>query len=233
MARTRLERQKGRRGGGGNPFAMLPVEVLQSPACATLPHVAHRVLVALAAQYSGRGNGSLSLTRSIAVTFGLGSTHTLAASEAELEVRGLIVKTRLGTRIPPRPTLYALGWLRIDEPQRDYPHDVNSTLTPPDAWRRWIPAAKGPHWTVKRRSARWRMCTSGGGASAPIKPRISGACAPKNPLSPVAHVHSSHTLGVIGDADPEPEPAAERGVAVEVDLEPALRGGGKNRRAAK
>lgn len=192
VTRKQLARHKGRNGGDSDPFAMLPVKVLQSPACATLPHVAHRVLVALAAQYSGRANGSLSLTRRTAVTFGLGSPHTLGASLAELEARGLIVRTRLGTRIPPRSALFALGWLRVDEPRAHDPHELRPTLVAPDAWRRWIAGARGPHWTVTRRAARYSRCTSVSSASVLSDSRMSSAGVTTNRRRPVAQVYSSH-----------------------------------------
>lgn len=191
VTRKRLLLHKGRSGGDSDPFARLPVEVLQSPACATLPHAAHRVLVALAAQYSGRANGSLSLTRRTAATFGLGNPQTLGTSLAELEARGLIVRTRLGTRIPPRSAFFALGWLRIDEPLRNDPHELTATLMPPDAWTRWIAGARGPHWTVTRRAARYSMCTTVSSACVLRDPLTGSAGVPTNPRCPVAQVCSS------------------------------------------
>lgn len=191
MNRRQLLRQKGRAGGDSNPFARLTVELLQSPACATLPHVAHRVLVALAAQYSGRANGSLSLTRRTAITYGLGSPQTLGASLAELEERGLIIRTRFGSRNPPRSALFALGWLHIDEPNRDDPHELSPTLVAPDGWRRWIPAGKGPHWTVTRRAARYSRFTSASSAGVRNERQISSAGVLKNRRRPVAQVYGS------------------------------------------
>ena len=101
VTRKRLATHKGRRGGDSEHFAMLPDEVLTSDACRTLPHPPFRVLVALAAQYWGRHNGSLTITRSTASKYGIGDTHPLRDGLRELEARGLIICTRPGTRSAP------------------------------------------------------------------------------------------------------------------------------------
>lgn len=166
-----------------------------SPAVRTLPHPAHRVLVALAAQYSGHGNGSLTLTRSTAALFGAGQTHTLAASLRELEARGLIIQTRFGTRVPPRAAMYALAWWRIDEPLSHDRHEARPTLTPPDTWRSWTTTKRRAHWTTARRAPRCRMCTSVGAACALDDTELSAAGAPEASVRSVPHVHDSHISG--------------------------------------
>lgn len=174
VTRRRLLLHKGRR-GDNQPFAHLPVEVLTSPAVRTLPHAAHRVLVALAAQYGGTNNGSLTLTRRTAREYGICDPHVLHDALAELEARGLVIRTRPGTRLPPRAAMYALGWRRIDEPRWPDPHDATPTLRAPDAWRSWTPARDSPHWTASRRAPRWRVPTSAGGASPLAEPEMGGA----------------------------------------------------------
>jgi len=194
--RKRMLVQKGRAGGDSEHFAMLPVEVLESVACRTLPHVAHRVMVALAAQYSGKNNGSLSLTRRTATNYGIANTHTLAASLRELEARGLILQTRPGTRIPPRSAFYAVTWRIIDPAVARDAHDVNATLKPPDDWRKWTTDKRRAHWTVKRRAARWRKATRESGARPLGQSKMSGARPRIGTDSSVAHGHGSYILGV-------------------------------------
>ena len=155
---------KGRAGSDSALFAMLPVQVLVSDAARTLPHVAHRVLVALAAEYHGTSNGSLSLTRRTARDYGVANAHALGAALRELEARGLIRQTRPGTRIPPRSAFYALEWRRIDEPLVHDPHDAMPTLSPANRWTNWRASKSYPHWTTPRRSARWPKATSMSGA---------------------------------------------------------------------
>lgn len=120
-----------------DPFAMLPDEVLRSDACRTLPHPPHRVLVALAAQFYGKNNGSLSLTRKTAAEYGLGNPYALERSLRELEERGLIVRTRPGSRIPPRSAFYALTWWPIHDPKPGDPHDARPTVKESNAWAAW------------------------------------------------------------------------------------------------
>jgi hypothetical protein len=177
ITRRRLLRLKGRSGGDSRPFAYLPVELLTSPAVRTLPHVAHRVLVSLAAQFGGARNGSLTFTRRTARSHGICDPHALYAGLAELEQRGLIIRTRPGSRIPPRASLYALGWWPIHEPLAHDQHDEPPTFSAPDAWRAWRATRDTPHWTISRRAARWRVPTSAGGAS----PSVMGGASPSRP----------------------------------------------------
>ena len=51
----------GRKTGKGR-FARIPLDVLESRAVKTLPHAAFRVMVLLAAQYTGYNNGALGIT---------------------------------------------------------------------------------------------------------------------------------------------------------------------------
>jgi hypothetical protein len=122
------------------PFAMLPVDVLTSPAVRTLPHIAHRVLVALAAQFFGRNNGSLTLTRRTAKSYGIGSPLTLAASLGELEARGLIFRTRPGSRIPPRSAMYAIAWKGVDEALVHDAHDATPNPIARHTYGAWVPS---------------------------------------------------------------------------------------------
>lgn len=195
VPRKKIRLHAGRSGGDSEWFAKLPVAVLTSDACCTLPHVARSVLVALAAQYNGARNGSLSLTRRTAREFGIANTHALGAALRELEVRGLIRQTRPGSRVPPRSAFYALGWLKIDEPLRHDPHDAKPTTRAADTWREWKAITNRPHWTAARRISRWRVATSSSGARPQGKVQMGGARPPKSDDFPVAQGHYSYISG--------------------------------------
>lgn len=96
-------------------FAMLPLHVLESDAMRTLSHAAFRVLVLLAGQFNGHNNGALGITHSQARKNGIGSRHTLYRALAELRGRGLIEQTFPASRVPPRPVMFALSWVSIDD----------------------------------------------------------------------------------------------------------------------
>jgi hypothetical protein len=155
----RATRTTGRRRGTPQPFAMIPTDVLLSPAWRTLPHAARTVLTVLAAQYSGRYNGSVTLTQRTAREYGITTPRTLYAALRELVARGLVVQTRPGTRLPPRSAMYALGWRPIDDPLGHDPHHARPTLAPPDEWRGWTASVNHPHWAAARRAPRWRRGT--------------------------------------------------------------------------
>jgi hypothetical protein len=151
ISQRRLLRQKGRRGGDVETFALLPDEVLRSDAYKTSPYPARALLTVLAAQYRGYNNGSLTFTRETARAYGVTNPYMLIESFAELEARGLILATRHGTTTPPRSAMFALGWWKIDPPDPDDPHDATSTAHAPNNWANWIAKVGGPHWTVSRR----------------------------------------------------------------------------------
>lgn len=95
-------------------FARMPVDVLESAACATLPLAAFKVLTVLASSYSGANNGTLACTESWARRYGINGTDTVRRSLKELERRGLIEVTRRGMRMRRVPTLYAITWASVD-----------------------------------------------------------------------------------------------------------------------
>ena len=111
---------------------MLPVMVLDSLAVTTLSHAAFRVLVLLAAQFNGHNNGALGITAEQAAGAGIGSNRTLYHSLAELEARRLILATYPASRVPPRPTMWALTWLPLNDTQYS-----DATRTPSPAYRNW------------------------------------------------------------------------------------------------
>jgi len=138
--RDRRARAIGRRGPPGEHFAQIPVDVLTSEACRSLPHAAFKILVILASQYRGAGNskrggnGTLALTDTEARKYGINSRHTVYASLAELETRGLILKTREGLRSKTHFALYALNWRHVDN-RNGWPLDRPEP--PTRTWETW------------------------------------------------------------------------------------------------
>lgn len=177
------------------PFAMLPDEVLKSDACRTLPHPAHRILVAIAAQYYGTNNGSLSLTRKTAAEYGIGNPYALGDGLRELEERGLIAKTRPGRRIPPRSSLFALSWRLINAPNKLDPHDARETMRPADGWRTWKAAKRSQHW-ITERSQRKPRDTRPSSAGIHGESKMSSAGIHERPPLPVAQGYCSDISGV-------------------------------------
>lgn len=118
----------------GGRFARLPLSLMGHPAVQTLTHAMFRVLTLLAAAYNGHNNGALGVTANQAKQAGGISRATLYGALRELESRGLIEKTYEASRIPPRPTMYAVTWLAIDD--TDY---SKATKHPSHAYRDWKP----------------------------------------------------------------------------------------------
>ena len=171
---------------------MLPVDMLASAAWRTLPHPARTVLTVLAAQYSGRGNGSITLTRRTARDYGITDPHMLYRALDELLARGLAVRTRHGTHIPPRSAMYALGWRAIDDPLPHDAHDARATVAPGDEWRTWTSTIDRPHWAASRRAPRWGRATHTDGDAPPIHRDMDGHAPPMDARSPVARATPSH-----------------------------------------
>ena len=118
-------------------FALLPVTVLSTDAVKTLHHAAFRVLVLLAAEYNGHNNGAVGLTRSQVAVNGIGSDHTLYSALRTLEKRGLSEQTYPASRVPPRPTMYALTWISVDATEWS-----QSKRIPVHTYRDWRPSRK-------------------------------------------------------------------------------------------
>jgi hypothetical protein len=108
--------------------------VLFSPAVVDLDHATFRLLVLLAAEFTGSNNGALGLTRQQARERGVRSADAHSRGLAELEKRGLIVMTAQAARNPSRPTQYALTW----RPLNDTKH-TSATRTPSFDYRTWAP----------------------------------------------------------------------------------------------
>ncbi len=122
-------------------FAQIPVRVLVSEAFKTM-HPRHQmVLVTLAAQYRGRNNGDLALTRKMARHFGIKCEKNRTHGLRELEARGLIVKSnmekmRLNGLNKSLPTTWALTWKAIDYWEGE---ELTAVRIPPQTWKDWLP----------------------------------------------------------------------------------------------
>ncbi len=125
-------------------FAKLPVKVLEHVAVTTLSHATFRIMALLTAQYHGHNNGALGITRSQAAENGIGSDHTVYDALRMLEEHGLIAETYPASRVPPRPTMYALTWVSVDDTSWS-----RSTRIPAHTYRDWKPSRKPKLRVVK------------------------------------------------------------------------------------
>lgn len=145
-----MSRRNPKRSSKGGRFARLPLTVLNQAAVKTLGHADFRILVLFAAQFTGYNNGSLGLTASQAAESGIRSDKTFYRALRELEARGLIERTFHASRVPPRPTMYALTWIAIDDTSYS-----RATRLPSHAYREW----KAPGRKPRRRKVRLRAVT--------------------------------------------------------------------------
>lgn len=128
--RSRFERNKGRRTSG--TFSMLIHDYFTSPEYAELSPRALKALIDLYCQFRGGNNGDLCAAWKLMKARGWTSKDQLAKAIAELLERGWISVTRQGGRRI--PTLYAVGWLGID--QCGGKLDVRPNPVPAMTWRR-------------------------------------------------------------------------------------------------
>ena len=111
------------------------MRVLATPAVTTLSHAAFRVMALLAAQYRGRNNGNLGLTYGQAANAGIASKNTFYNALRQLEEHGLIERTYPSSRVPARPTMYALAWWPLDDTEYS-----QSTRLASHAYKEWQPS---------------------------------------------------------------------------------------------
>ena len=115
---------------------MQPTVVLEHEAVTTLHNAAFRVLVLLSKQFTGHNNGAIGLSKAQASEHGI-SNKTLYKALHDLEARGLIEMTYPASRVPPRPTMYALSWL-----PKDNTNYSNGTSKPSNKYRDGRPSLK-------------------------------------------------------------------------------------------
>lgn len=153
-----MKRRNDNRRKSGERYALLPLEVLTSDACRLLPAFALRILVAMAAQYSGWNNGDLALTWSMARAYGINSKVQLNSGIDLLLERGLIQKTRQGGKKPFGPCLYALTWRGIDELRPKI--DSGPTTFPSNAWVQWKESEETQRKRLKKSQQKKRAASA-------------------------------------------------------------------------
>lgn len=109
---------------------MFQHRMLRHPLFMTLSPNACKVLLFLAAQYTGSNNGDLGIAWKIARLKGFTSNGTLKAAARELVAKGFLVQTRQGGRN--RCSLFALAWFAIDH--CDGKLDVPPSAVATNAW---------------------------------------------------------------------------------------------------
>lgn len=154
----------------GKQFALLPVWLMWHVSVATLEHAEFRALALLTSQYRGKNNGAVGITAAQAIEAGIGSKHTLYRALRKLQSRGLIERTHPASRVPPRPTMYALTWWPVDDTEFS-----KATRTPSHDYRKWSPQQK---------FSMGNECTQGGAASAPVESETAALVAVSAPMGP-------------------------------------------------
>lgn len=98
----------------GEPFAAIPLSVLENPDFWRVSPTATRLLVCLASQFhaGNENNGDMCAAQSVMKKYGWADSTRKRALK-ELEDAELIYKTRQGHK--KRCSLYALGWLPVNE----------------------------------------------------------------------------------------------------------------------
>lgn len=124
---------RGRRKSACGRFTRLPATLMEHIAVTSLSHGEFRLLVVLAGLYRGKNNGAIGITAKQRITNGFGNRQRFYRNLKELERRGLIEQTYPASRVPPRPTMYALTWLRSDDT------DFSSAGPASYAYREWRP----------------------------------------------------------------------------------------------
>ena len=124
---------------GGGQFLPFRVDVLQSPALASLSPHATKLLMDIASQWRLGHNGDASTAfENVLRSRGWKSKATLHKALKELRASGLIIQTRQGSLH--QCSLYALGWLAIDDCSGKL--DVDSTTRPLNPWLTISPKVK-------------------------------------------------------------------------------------------
>lgn len=155
MSRSRdaaLKAAKQARGNGA--FLPFRVDVLRSPALASLSPYASKLLLDIASQWSMGKNGDASTAfEKVLRVRGWRSKATLHKALKELVASGLIIQTRQGSLH--ECSLYALGWLAIDDCGSKL--DLQRTASPLDHWRNFPSEKNTSSSTPRVPTARERL----------------------------------------------------------------------------
>jgi hypothetical protein len=118
---------------GGRAF-VIPWESLHHANCIRLSPHAHKLLIDLGRQYTGKNNGHLCPAWTLMQQVGWKSAETLFYATRELEHYGWIAKTRQGGRNS--ANLYRLTWHRIDAREGIELDVASPTFAPGNEWER-------------------------------------------------------------------------------------------------
>lgn len=213
-----MSRQQGER------FAKIPLELLKEPAVTTLPHAAFRMLVILAAGYSGGNNGTLAATDKWVKQFGMVSKDTTYSALHELIERGLIEVTRPGMKYRRLPTLYAITWQSINNRNGKV---LGVFSAPSHRYRHWKAPARTPKKVPDRRKSKRIAAEFQSGDRTSRSPMVGPMRSPINPTK-VQDFQSddreySKNLGRVPDLEPsshsEPPTSAppQNGAAAKIE----------------
>ncbi len=149
MAKGSRKNKKGRSGRGGQ-WIPLPYPVVRSLAFRSLSGSAVKVFIELRARFNGGNNGDLSLSLGDAASL-LGVSKTTAKRAFdELQRKGFIVCTSIGSWYGRRASTWAVTTETI--------HLPTAELRPRDDWERWdgeriVPAENSERGTETERKA--------------------------------------------------------------------------------
>lgn len=169
----------------GERYAQLPLDAMTGEAFRWLPHFAVRLLLALAAQFTGYNNGGIELTAQDARRFGIGEDE-LFAGLGLLVAAGFVRRTVAARRRSGKgqPARYALTW----RPLNDFPKfDIVPTIAASHDWRRFVPpfpAVRSVHaaeCTLGIRKRRPSRLPVAGRGTPPRSKRVPGTLPVKNP----------------------------------------------------
>lgn len=202
-------------------FARMTDSLLQHPAVTTLSHAAFRVLTVLAIGARSPGlnprkdpgrNGIQAITDAHARKYGFSGRDTVYRALAELQERGLIVKTREGHRSKLHFALYAVSWLPITH-RHGQPLDFAEPA--PLGYLRWQPPARAKRAMPNR----WKKLEMPSDDRTQFRPMIGQdgrVCRPMDASkSAICRPMAGNTLRILGDPSvpalaPECGPASTR-----------------------
>ena len=118
-------------------FVGIPYHVASSHQFTSLSAHGCKLAFDLSYQYTGSNNGSLSACWTLMRKRGWKSSSTVHKALRELLEKGFVIKTKLGRKQRGHPTLLALTWHGINEPQNqsvEYEDGVTSSNTPLSYW---------------------------------------------------------------------------------------------------
>lgn len=193
-------------------FGALPVRLMEHEAFRTLGYYERSVLLAIAAEYTGKNNGKIALTHAQAEErYGIKGRNRFYDTLEELEWRGLIRRTWAAPRLRQYgdgPSRFLLEWKEHDE----FPEYGVQSGPATEAWAYWSPdrpryprkQPKKKKTVPTRGDGNARSVPTGGDGNSSSVP-TGGDGKPDSPYPPVVTLIDSRGGGtpkqVIGQAD--------------------------------